>query len=52
MNSSIIHARNWSDLKPLSNDDRRALWAARYFSQGHHRTPQKPRVRVQNRPQH
>jgi hypothetical protein len=52
MNSSIVHARTWAALRPPSNDERRAQWAARFYSQGHHRTPQKPRVRVENRPQH
>lgn len=48
----VMHARNWSAIRPLSNDERRAQWAARFYAQGHHRTPQKPRVRVQHKPQH
>ena len=29
-----------------SNDERRASWAFRYFLQGFHRAPQKPRIRM------
>jgi hypothetical protein len=42
----LMHARTMEALRPLSNDERRAQWAARYFAQGHHRTPQKPRLRA------
>lgn len=52
MNTSIMHARRVDAIRPLSNDERRAMWAARFYAQGHHRTPQKPRVRVQHKPQH
>jgi hypothetical protein len=52
MNSSIFHARRSEQYRPRSNDERRAEWASKFYSQGHHRTPQKPRVRVGHRPQH
>lgn len=48
----VMHARTWAAIRPLSNDERRAMWASRYFAQGHHRTPQKPRVKVKHQPQH
>lgn len=48
----VVHARTWSAIRPLSNDERRAMWASRYFAQGHHRSPQKPRVKVPHQPQH
>lgn len=46
LNTSIMHTRRVDAIRPLSNDERRALWAAKYFAQGHHRQPPKPRVRV------
>lgn len=48
----VMHARTWAAIRPLSNDERRAMWAARFYAQGHHRTPQKPRVKVQHKPQY
>jgi len=30
----------YGDLRPLSNDERMAQWAARYFSAGLHRNPE------------
>jgi hypothetical protein len=33
-------------VRPLSNDERRAHWAARYFGAGYHLRPSKPRVRA------
>lgn len=42
----IMHARSLESVRPLSNDERRAAWARRYFLRGHHRNPQKPRIKV------
>lgn len=46
MNTSIMHARHIERIRPLSNDERRAQWAAKFYTQGHHRRPSKPRLRV------
>lgn len=48
-NTSVTRTapRSWDGCRPMSNDERRAEWAARYFSQGHHRP--KPRIRVKPR---
>lgn len=48
--SVLIHAKpyEYESIRPLSNDERRAAWAARYFSAGYHRIPSKPRVRLQS----
>lgn len=35
----IFRTRTWRDLKPLTNDERRALWAARFYALGLHRKP-------------
>jgi len=32
--------------RPLSNNERRAIWAAKFFGAGHHLRQQKPRIRV------
>ena len=29
-----------------TNDERRAMWAMRYFLHGFHRNPHKPRIRI------
>ncbi len=42
----LMHARNMEAIRPPSNDERRAHWAARYFALGLHRRPDKPRIRV------
>ena len=42
----LMHASNMEAIRPLSNDQRRANWAARYFALGLHRRPEKPRYRV------
>lgn len=43
----IMHAsRSIESVRTLSNDERRAHWAIRYFAAGLHRTPQKPRIKV------
>jgi len=52
MNTSILHARRIEQYRPRTNDERMADWAQKFYSQGHHRTPQKPRVRVQSGPRH
>lgn len=46
MNHSIMHARRMENIRPLSNDERLAQWAAKFYTQGHHRRPSKPRIRV------
>lgn len=49
MNASTIiqHATYRAEsIRVPTNDERRAEWAAKYFAQGHHRRPEKPRVRV------
>ena len=46
MNTSLMHARSMEAIRPLSNDDRLAHWASKYFAAGHHRRPEKPRMRV------
>jgi len=38
-----------SSCRTLSNDERRAAWAARYYGAGLHRRLPKPRVRVKPR---
>ena len=46
----IQHATERAEsIRVPSNDERRAAWAARYFAQGNHRAPSKPRVRVKPR---
>lgn len=43
----LMHASaNIEAVRPLSNDERRASWAFRYFLHGFHRNPGKPRIRV------
>ena len=42
----LMHARDLESVRPLSNDERLATWAQRYFLRGHHRNPSKPRIRV------
>ena len=39
--SVLIHTRayEYESIRPLSNDERRAEWASKYFAAGHHRTP-------------
>lgn len=39
--------RSWDGCTPLTNDERRALWASRFYAAGHHR--KKPRLRVKPR---
>lgn len=46
-NTSVMHASaDIEAVRPLSNDERRADWASRYFLHGLHRQPQKPRIRI------
>jgi len=49
MNTSLMNTRTNEAIRPRSNDERRAAWAARYFAQGAHREPSKPRLRVKPR---
>ena len=42
----LMHTRNLEAIRPRSNDERRAQWASRFFSLGHHRRPDKPRISV------
>lgn len=39
--------KSWDGCTPLTNDERRAAWAARFYAGGHHR--KKPRLRVKPR---
>ncbi|MDR3445951.1 hypothetical protein [Dyella sp.] len=39
--------KSWEGCEPQTNDERRAAWAARFYSGGHHR--KKPRFRVKPR---
>ena len=46
MNTSLMHANSMEAIRPLSNDDRLAHWAGKYFAMGFHRRPEKPRIKV------
>ncbi|HXS04854.1 MAG TPA: hypothetical protein VN731_10285 [Rhodanobacter sp.] len=46
MNTSLMHADTMESIRPRSNDERMAHWAAKYFALGFHRRPEKPRVKV------
>ena len=46
MNTSILHARSNEAIRPMSNDDRRAHWAQKFYALGFHRRLDKPRIRV------
>lgn len=37
----------WTGCTPPTNDERRAMWAAKYYGNGHHNRQQKPRIRLQ-----
>ena len=39
--------KSWDGCTPPTNDERRAEWAQRFYSAGHHRP--KPRIRVKPR---
>lgn len=46
----IQHATERAEsIRVPTNNERRAAWAAKYFSGGHHREPSKPHVRVKPR---
>ncbi|WP_161487754.1 MULTISPECIES: hypothetical protein [unclassified Rhodanobacter] len=49
MNTSLMHTRTVESIRPRSNDERRAQWAAKFFGAGHHRQPIKPHLRVKPR---
>lgn len=38
--------RNAETYRAPNNNERRAMWAAKYFGAGHHTKQQKPRIRV------
>jgi hypothetical protein len=42
----LMHAISMEAIRAPSNDERLAHWAARYFAMGHHRRPEKPRIKV------
>jgi hypothetical protein len=43
----ITHADERAETyRPLSNNERRAIWAAKFFGAGYHLRQQKPRIRV------
>lgn len=45
--SYLMHASASLDsVRPLSNDERRANWASKFYLFAHHRKPAKPRIRV------
>jgi hypothetical protein len=47
MPAFLMHASNSIEaIRPLSQDERRAVWAFKFFGLGLHRQPQKPRIRV------
>jgi len=41
--------KSFEGCTPLSNDERRALWAQRYYGSGRHQPHKKPHVRVKPR---
>jgi len=46
MNTSIMHACSNEAIRPLSNNERRAHWVAKFSAMGFHRRPEKPRIKV------
>ena len=50
-NLSVTRTRPHSShgCTPMSNDERRAAWAAKFYGAGHHRRDRKPRIRVKPR---
>lgn len=38
--------RNAETYRAPNNNERRAIWAAKFFGAGHHTKQQKPRIRV------
>lgn len=49
----LMHATQRAEsVRPPSNDERRAEWAAKYFGAGYHNRPNKPRVRIESEPPH
>lgn len=41
MNASVVvPIKTCGDLRQMTNDERKAIWACRYFSAGHHRNPE------------
>jgi hypothetical protein len=38
--------RRAESCRALDNNERRAIWAARFYGAGHHQKQQKPRIRV------
>ena len=46
MSSIVMHTRTDESIRPLSNDERRGTWSAKWFTCGLHRRPEKPRIRV------
>lgn len=49
MNTSVMHTRTIESIRPRSNNERYAQWAAKFFAAGYHREPSKPRIRVKPR---
>ena len=44
----LMHATQRAEsVRPPSNDERRAEWAAKYFGAGYHLRPEKPRIRIE-----
>jgi len=46
VNTSIMHARSNEAIRPMSNDEKLADRARKYFAASFHRRPDKPRIRV------
>ncbi|QAU22558.1 hypothetical protein EO087_00035 [Dyella sp. M7H15-1] len=49
--NALLHLITRTNHRPescrsLNNDERRGLWAARFYGEGHHQRQQKPRIRV------
>lgn len=42
----LIHADSWDAIRPLTNNERRAEWARKYYQAGHHMHERKPRIRI------
>lgn len=48
--SVLMHATERAEsVRPLSNNERRAEWAQKYFGAGYHTRPSKPRIRIESR---
>ena len=46
--SIVTPGTSWDDVLPLTNDQRRADWASRYYANGLHHVNGKPRMRIRD----